>query len=102
MDYLQAAQDGRTVPSEAAGHSVADNWEVQTVSKGQFSFRRNQLLECLQEAEKSHQRVWHKQANQLSLLPSFVRRHTNLFGHRYLYSIENAYSQKCFYHTDLC
>lgn len=66
MDYLQAAQDGRTVPSEAAGHSVADNWEVQTVSKGQFSFRRNQLLECLQEAEKSHQRVWHKQANQLS------------------------------------
>lgn len=48
----QAAQDGRTVPSEAAGHSVADNWEVQTVSKRQFSFRRNQLLECLQEAEK--------------------------------------------------
>ena len=30
-------------------------------------------VECLQEAEKSHQRVWYKQANQLSLQPPYIR-----------------------------
>ena len=43
MDYLQASQDGRTFPSKAAGHPLADNRALPTVPRKRLGIPQSEL-----------------------------------------------------------
>ena len=53
VDYLQTTQDRRTVPSEAAGHTVADNRALPTVPRKQPRVPQPELLVHLQAVEEN-------------------------------------------------
>ena len=65
MDYLQTAQDGRTVPSEAAGHSLADNRTLQAFPRKQPCISQSQLLVDMQTDGQDDKGMRHHQENQL-------------------------------------
>ena len=52
MDYLQASQDGRTFPSKAAGHPLADNRALPTVPRKRLGIPQSELLVNLQTVEE--------------------------------------------------
>lgn len=52
MDIVKTAQDQSTVPSEAAGYSVADYRALQTAAGKQPCVSQSQLLVGVQTAEK--------------------------------------------------
>ena len=52
VDCFQTAQDGRTVPSEAAGHSLTDNRALPTVPRKQPCVSKSELLVYLQAVEE--------------------------------------------------
>ena len=57
MDIVQTPQNQSAVPSEAIGHSLADNRALPTVSGGQSRVSQPKLLVYLQTAEKGDERV---------------------------------------------
>ena len=66
VDTCEKAQDTGAVPSETARCTLANHRQIPTVPKGQLHIRGHQLLDGLQEAQKSHQRV---RNNKRHLLP---------------------------------
>lgn len=68
MDIVETAQDKCPVPSEVAGYSLADNRTVQVSVGRQAGFRKNQLLDDVQTAEKGNGGMRNREAN---LLPQF-------------------------------
>ena len=67
MDIVETAQDKCPVPSEAAGYSLADNRTVQVSVGRQAGFRKNQLLDDVQTAEKGNGGMRNREANLLPL-----------------------------------
>ena len=65
MDIVKAAQDQSTVPSEAAGYSVADYRALQTTAGKQPCVSQSQLLVNMQTSEKDDKGMRYKQVNQL-------------------------------------
>ena len=55
---VQTAQDGRTVPSETAGHSLADNRALPTVPRKQPRVPQPELLVHLQAVEENDTGMW--------------------------------------------
>ena len=73
MDIVKTAQDQSTVPSEAAGYSVADYRALQTAAGKQPCVSQSQLLVGVQTAEKDDKGMWYNQVNIISLQSAWLR-----------------------------